>query len=418
MTPRAELPIPDRRELEARYQKETLHCERILELFRQQVVQLFKGTSLRPTVKARVKTFESYYHKLQSRSLAGGPQSPEAAIQDVLGLRIVCPFLEDLAVAEAILQKNLEVLEKESKGDERTFREFGYQSTHLLVRIPSSIPVEGRPVCEIQIRTILQDAWAEVEHELVYKADFAPFDEPLRRKLASLNATLTLSDIIFQEIRDYQSHLLTQLSRRREIFRRKLRQSLQADGPADEDPTRLADSGEEENAGGAYIRLLKDDRIRNDIDQLLLEALNAHNAHHFAEAIRIYTAILSLEPPPPVRSMIHIHRGMAYFTESEYQKALLDFDLALASDAGNCKALYFRGTVYSVLQDYPQAIRDFSESLRMNPFQLDPLLSRARIYCRTNRYSEALSDCERALQMDPESAEAQQISEQIASRSG
>jgi putative GTP pyrophosphokinase len=56
------------------------------------------------------------------------------------------------------------------------------------------------PVCEVQVRTILQDAWAEVEHELVYKAEFTPFDEPMKRKLAALNANLTLSDMLFQEI--------------------------------------------------------------------------------------------------------------------------------------------------------------------------------------------------------------------------
>ncbi len=62
-------------------------------------------------------------------------------------------------------------------------------------------------VCEIQLRTILQDAWAEVEHELVYKSDISLPNQSIRRKLASLNATLTLSDLIFQEIRDYQKEI-------------------------------------------------------------------------------------------------------------------------------------------------------------------------------------------------------------------
>ncbi|MFS6554050.1 hypothetical protein VPJ68_00820, partial [Parabacteroides distasonis] len=66
--------------------------------------------------------------------------------------------------------------------------------------------------------TILQDAWAEVEHELIYKTEFTPFDAPLRRKLASVNASLSLADTIFQEIRDYQKNFQRQVDRRRASF--------------------------------------------------------------------------------------------------------------------------------------------------------------------------------------------------------
>jgi len=69
--------------------------------------------------------------------------------------------------------------EIERKGAERSFREFGYESIHVLVRVPDEVaqqlcPHLERNVIEIQLRTILQEAWAEVEHELVYKAEFTP----------------------------------------------------------------------------------------------------------------------------------------------------------------------------------------------------------------------------------------------------
>ena len=87
-------------------------------------------------------------------------------------------------------------------------------------------------VCEIQLCTILQDAWSEVEHELVYKTNFNPFDEPLKRKLAALNATLNLSDTLFQEIRDYQRLLQSELNKRRESFIEKLNNTIEV-GPSD-----------------------------------------------------------------------------------------------------------------------------------------------------------------------------------------
>ncbi len=138
----------------------------------------------------------------------------------------MCPFLEDLIKAETVLQETFEVIEAERKGVDYSFNQFGYSSTHLLVAVPSHIlETCGRDVpavCEIQLRTILQDAWAEIEHELVYKAEFTPFDELLKRKLAALNANLTLSDIIFKEIRDYQRRLQAELRKRRDSVSQKI----------------------------------------------------------------------------------------------------------------------------------------------------------------------------------------------------
>lgn len=75
----------------------------------------------------------------------------------------------------------------ERKGSERTFREFGYESVHFLLDIPEEFKVglvlPKNLIFEIQLRTILQDAWAEVEHELVYKSEFSPFDQPLKESL-------------------------------------------------------------------------------------------------------------------------------------------------------------------------------------------------------------------------------------------
>ena len=65
-----------------------------------------------------------------------------------------------------------------------------------------------RHVVEVQVRTILQDAWAEVEHELIYKSHFRfPNSDSIRKKLAAVNASLSLADMIFQEIRDAQKEM-------------------------------------------------------------------------------------------------------------------------------------------------------------------------------------------------------------------
>ncbi len=65
--------------------------------------------------------------------------------------------------------------------------------------------------------------------------------------------------------------------------------------------------------------------IDDNIDNLLLRALEAHNSKQYRKAIDIYTSILDLKTDHYIKSIIHIHRGMAYFSESHYEEALAGF---------------------------------------------------------------------------------------------
>ncbi|MDR1178351.1 MAG: RelA/SpoT domain-containing protein, partial [Spirochaetaceae bacterium] len=218
--------LPDqnqlRKEFDALSESRSLAARDIAE----SLEELFSSLASRPTVKSRVKDFDSYYKKRLRLLRGAGVSGAVPEITDLIGIRVVCPFMEDLAAAEDLLKNAFEVIEVERKGSDYSFKEFGYESTHLLVKIPRAVLDArggfGTEVAEIQIRTILQDAWAEVEHELVYKAEFTPFDDPMRRKLAAVNASLSLADIIFQEIRDYQRRLNSELEKRRGSFYKKI----------------------------------------------------------------------------------------------------------------------------------------------------------------------------------------------------
>ena len=223
------------------------------------------------------------------------------AITDIVALRVVCPFLGDITMAEASIGASFRVLDVERKGSERSFREFGYESIHLLVELPDDLKDRARGLessaVEIQLRTILQEAWAEVEHELVYKAEFTPFDEPMKRKLAALNATLSLSDIIFQEILDYQRRLTSELGRRRSAFYGKIEDAMESL------------SSRMEVAGTIRSRTMTRPRWPKGassagtgcgspaMDDLLLSALGAHNREDYEGASRIYTETVSRRDP-------------------------------------------------------------------------------------------------------------------------
>jgi putative GTP pyrophosphokinase len=342
-----------------------------------------------PTLKIRIKKFDSYYKKYL-RLRKSGVTHPH--ITDLIGIRIVCPFIEDLSAAEALIKEHFQIIETERKGH-YTFKEFGYESTHLLIKIPDDIVKKrGHAGCdsaEIQIRTILQDAWAEVEHELVYKAEFNPFDKPMKRKLAAVNASLSLADIIFQEIRSYQKQLNGQLEQRRQTFYRKVENAT--------DALLFADSGQE--ADQVNDTAPQHQGI-SSIDDLLLDALYAHNKNQFEDAIGLYTQILELQPDDAIRSLIYKHRGMANFAQSHYQGAITDFTNSFELER-SYKTAYYRGVVHSVLKQYSQAIDDFSLSLEINPFQAFCLFRRGQAYYHIGDYPQALSECESSLAMEP-----------------
>ena len=401
------------------YTQKYRSCQRshqlLLNTLQAEMELTFKQIAIRTSIKSRVKSPESYYRKSLKILKGIRPKESRVFIPDILGMRIICPFLEDIQRVEMAIRNHYQVVEIERKRN-CSFQEFGYESIHLLVTVPAELVkrhyLNEELICEIQIRTILQDAWAEVEHELVYKAGFSPFDYPLKRKLAALNANLTLSDIIFQEIRTYQRELQAELKRRRESFFKKVHQAISV---------RPDQEGADAVSFDSENRLDKTKKALpslspNSIDDLLLNALKAHNEGSLKQAIELYTHILHLRPEQRIQSLIYIHRGMAHFSESNYHEAIKDFSEALNLDSQSEKALYYRGLMYSVLKDYPAALKDFNHCLELNPCLPNSLFRRAQVYSHLGDFPRALADAKKALDIDPKLEEARSFCKIIRSR--
>jgi putative GTP pyrophosphokinase len=416
--------IPDRVELELEYERRKPLYQALLDKMEKLVGSRLESNGIHPTLKGRIKSFDSVYKK-RIRFLRQARLSSKAPlpITDIIGLRVVCPFLGDLAAAERVIQAAFIVTEVERKGAERSFREFGYESIHILVRPPAELLAEYADidvsVCEIQLRTILQEAWAEVEHELVYKAEFTPFDEPLKRKLAALNANLTLSDIIFQEIRDYQHRLTEELAQRRDDFYSRIEEFIDqpfSQALEQKGPQAKGQAGAKRKEGGKE-GVLEEYSIHerpplapgSSLDDMLLEALYVHNRGDYDAAIKIYSDILATNPTKEVASVLHKHRGMAFFSKGNYQEAIKDFDKALELDPRCAQAAYFRGVVRTVLEEYGAALADYDLSLSINPFQHFALYRRAQAYWHIGDYAKVLSDCEAALRLEPQQRETEEL---------
>ncbi len=364
--------------------------EKALHELQRRLKTALTGVEITPTLKYRVKSFDSFYEKLLRRSRECEPEE-ELLITDTLGIRVVCPFMEDLAVVEETVRASLDVTEVERKGAHLGETEFGYSSVHLLVALPEDIRdsfhLDRRWICEVQLRTILQDAWAEVEHELVYKAELTPLDNRLRRKLAALNANLTLSDIIFQEIRDYQRSMSRKLMRRRATFWSQLGEITGSSSP-----TINGSDGEMETIHTGS----------DTIDGMLIKALHFHNQKDYSSAIRVYTDILAYQPEPYVAAIIYIHRGMARFALHDNQGAIEDFSETIRLSPTTTKAYHYRAVVYRAEHRRDQALSDFSRCLEYDPYHVDSRIARAHLFREMGEADAAWSDYRMAENLDPD----------------
>ena len=387
----AENNLPNREKIKSIYESYSPVFSEVLSNIEGELKNTIKLNSM-PTYKARIKSFGSYYKKILRQKPQEAALGTElVTLTDMMGIRVICAFIEDLAVVEEQLLSHFCVKEVERKGAEQSFREFGYESVHILIEIPESCrpknncspKLPNNVVCEIQVRTILQDAWAEVEHELIYKSEFNPFDKPLRRKLASINASLSLADTIFQEIRDYQTQLQSELGIRRNTFYDKA-----------DDITDKEFHFSQEQTSESLLNSPTNTGKKASIDDLVLLALHAHNTGNFAEAVTIYSQILDSKPVPQnvVLSVIYKHRGMAYFAQSEYEKALNDFVESSKYDPKAFRSIYYEGIVLSIQKKYKEAIECFSKSLSINEMQSHAFYRRATAYFEIAEYENAMND--------------------------
>lgn len=220
------------------------HSEAIMEEYRQQRPMFLEAENhivkrLRDSlaeagivvaaVESRVKTEKSLAGKLE---LKGSKYKSLADITDIVGLRVITFYLDDVDIVASAVERLFDV-DWENSVDKRRLHaldSFGYQSLHYICRMPD-IP-EGRLApssaaesyrFEIQMRTLLQHAWSNMNHDTGYKSGVEIPREYIRN-LNRLAGMLELADEQFSRIR-------TELT----DYRRRM-QALVASGNLDDVP--------------------------------------------------------------------------------------------------------------------------------------------------------------------------------------
>ena len=162
-------------------------------------------------VVGRAKSVASFAAKAQ-REVDGKPvySDPLREITDQIGIRVITYLLSDVTAVADLLSDQFTVLDDRDMGQVTASEgRFGYASRHLLVTLdatrggqPAHQPLRDRSV-QVQVRTVLQHAWAEFEHDIRYKGTIPEEHVPdLDRRFTLAAGLLELADREFSAIRD------------------------------------------------------------------------------------------------------------------------------------------------------------------------------------------------------------------------
>ncbi|WP_297598989.1 hypothetical protein [uncultured Cetobacterium sp.] len=187
-----------------------------LERFLKQVFEKEKITY--QSISSRAKTRESFQKKLERK---GYPTLDYAT--DLCGIRVITFLESETKIVENFLRHTFIIDESKSEDKSENLGEdkVGYKSIHLVATLPESLltlPEFERfrdLKFEIQVRTILQHAWAEVEHDKNYKFS-GQLPPDIRRRFKLLAGFLEIADREFEsiskEITEYEKKVATTIA--------------------------------------------------------------------------------------------------------------------------------------------------------------------------------------------------------------
>jgi putative GTP pyrophosphokinase len=153
-------------------------------------------------VSARTKTLESMIEKVERKEYLNLSE-----MTDIAGVRVITYIESDIPKVCELIKEAFLVNDEKSidKSEELRSDQIGYRSVHFIcelgnnrTKLPELAVYKGKQF-EIQIRTILQHAWAEIEHDRSYK--FASeLPTPIRRRLNLLAGMLEIVDREFSTL--------------------------------------------------------------------------------------------------------------------------------------------------------------------------------------------------------------------------
>lgn len=155
------------------------------------------------SIQSRIKRPYSIAGKLSRKNLPVTVEAISKNLNDVAGIRVVCPFIDDIYQIAGMLLRQDDVRLFSQKDYIRHPKENGYRSLHLIIEIPVFFSMGSEMIrVEIQIRTVAMDFWASLEHQIRYKNE-SPELQLIAEELKSCADTIAQTDEKMQQLRKW-----------------------------------------------------------------------------------------------------------------------------------------------------------------------------------------------------------------------
>lgn len=199
-TMRQELePVRQFQQIMMLYESAVKQVETKLEVLRREYEVCGKRSPIE-NIKTRIKSPQSIAEKLQRRGLDLNYSSMVNCLDDIAGVRVICPYISDIYTVRDTLESQGDILLLKEKDYIQNPKPNGYRSLHLILEIPVYLSNHVQAVrVELQIRTIAMDFWASLEHELRYKSQ-NPVSESIRQELQECAEVIAQTDRRMEEI--------------------------------------------------------------------------------------------------------------------------------------------------------------------------------------------------------------------------
>jgi putative GTP pyrophosphokinase len=177
------------------------------------------------SISSRLRKLASIERKVGQSEAGAAPTKYQrlSELTDLLGVRIITYFPDEVDRAASIITREF-TIDEENSIDKRAVLDpdrFGYLSLHYVAELSPTrralIEYQRFSVCcfEIQIRSLLQHAWAEIEHDLGYRTE-AAIPREARRRFSRLAGLLEIADTEFAHLRDDLTRYEAEIPRRLE----------------------------------------------------------------------------------------------------------------------------------------------------------------------------------------------------------
>ena len=154
-------------------------------------------------MKSRLKTEKSIIDKLNKKGYEVTTKNMILHVHDIIGIRIVCSFLDDVYDIVDIIKSSKQFKIKEEKDYIKNPKSTGYMSYHLIILVPIYLNETVEHVeAEIQIRTSAMDFWASIDHKVQYKFP-SEIPEEVKKEMYNCSLDIRKLDEKMQQLNEF-----------------------------------------------------------------------------------------------------------------------------------------------------------------------------------------------------------------------